>query len=173
MLRTLAIATAIIVSTGCAKHRATYSIVGEPHAESLLRSKTITAKVADEKSLSDKMIKEEVERQLRRTGFKVAPKGGDITLNVATSYGGKMLTGSFAARYPFGDQITQFEHSDQTVIDLRAMLEDKPIWEARISGDTENIVGDEYRPGCIRELLVEHLAEYGSHTDRCLNPDEH
>lgn len=173
MFRTFVIATLIVVSAGCAKHRATYSIVGEPHAESLLRSKTITAKVADDKSLSDKLIKEEVERQLRRTGFKVSPKDGEITLNVATSYGGKAITSSFSNRDPFGDQLTQYYHSDQTVIDLRATILNKPIWEARISGDTENIIGEEYRPGCIRELLVDHLTEYGSHTDRCLNPDEH
>jgi len=165
---------AIVFLAGCSKTTAIFTVVGEPGAGSLLKSKTITAKPMDEKNMTDKLIVRELSQQLRRAGFKAVPTNGEVTMTVGSSFGGRGIESSFSTRdLAFGNYRTKYKQMDLAVLDFKATLKDAPIWEARISGNSEYLLGDEYRGGCIRELFVDLYTENNTAEDRCFDEDEH
>ena len=95
-------------------------------------------------------------------------------MTVGSSFGGRGIESSFSTRdLAFGNYRTKYKQMDLAVLDFKATLKDAPIWEARISGNSEYLLGDEYRGGCIRELFVDLYTENNTAEDRCFDEDEH
>ena len=139
--------------TGCYTGKNLVTVNGEPGAERLLKSKTISTRIPSNSNLMTKRAERSLISALGREGFHYIPTGGAITMDLSMRHAGREFQESVG-----DDKISVAE------IDLKASDKSGTFWEARISGDSEDLNGT-HQEGCIRAMLRNNLAD-GSTEER-------
>lgn len=157
---------------GCSTGNIMVTVNGEPGAAKKLKQATITTETAKDASLMTKGAEKSVQNELKREGFKLVPKGGQVIMTVTMDSAGYGVESSktFGPVFtPMGEYSTYNKQIGIEELRLSATENGKPFWQAKISGSGEYLNGD-IQPGCVRELLRNHLDENGTQEERCYKP---
>ncbi len=171
MTKLISVCMAFMIG-GCSTGSIIVSVNGEPNAAAKLKQQTITTATKPDASLMTKMAEKSLQSELKREGFKVVPKGGAITMNVSMDSAGYGIesTKTFGPVFTTaGEYNTYNKQMGIEELRLSATEQGTPFWQAKISGSGEYLNGD-IQPGCIRELLRNHLNENATNEERCYKP---
>ena len=146
---------ALIALSGCYTGRNIVIINGEPGAEKMLRTQTISTRIPSDANLMTKHAERTLISALIREKFHYVPSSGTITMDVVMRNAGREFQ-----EWADDDKIGVVE------IDLKASNKSGVFWEARISGDGEDLNG-EAQNGCIRAMLRNSLADNSTEEREC------
>lgn len=164
MLSALAASLAL---AGCTRPYANFVIETTP-AAGLMKSKTISTQLPDGASALAINTNDVVLAQMRHEGFRVAPTGVQITMQVDAWRGNKSVGQRVGYRLFHAD--VEEEYADVVTIELKAVENGKGIWDGSIEGRGEYLSG-KYAPGCVRTLLDRYLT-HESGEETCFRPDQ-
>ncbi len=171
-MKHIASLTLVAMLSGCSTGNIMVTVNGEPNAAAKLKQQTISTATKPDASLMTKAAEKSVQAELKREGFKIIPKGGVITMDVSMDSAGYGVESSKTFGPVFtsaGEYNTYNKQIGIEELRLSASEQGKPFWQAKISGSGEYLNSD-IQPGCIRELLRNHIDENTTQEERCYKP---
>jgi hypothetical protein len=153
--KTIALLIALFMLNGCYTGNNLVTINGEPGAEHMLRTQTISTRIPKDANLMTKQAERTLKAALVHEKFHYVPTGGMITMEVSMRHAGREFQ-----EWADDDKIGIAE------LDLKASNHTGVFWEAQISGDSEDLNGS-HQEGCIRAMLRNSLADKSTEERKC------
>lgn len=135
----------VTVLAGCTRPYANFAIETTP-AAGMMKSKTVSVELPKDASALAHNTYKVIVDQMKREGFKVVPKNGQVTMQM-DAYRGNKSVGSRVNYRVFHSSVEE-EYADVVTIEMHAIEKGVGIWDGHIEGLGEFLSG-KYAPGCI------------------------